>query len=170
MIGDKAGYWRYFTDGRSGERVLGQMQGNGGVAVGLATLRRERALLRSGERHRARFFEPQPGFVRIRRAGKWEYDDPAGWVDWPLATLLVECRACEELRTKWAVCACCERQRVGDEASGVWVGAPVGGYPDDARISHTYCPTCFEARYSDEAIERMAQAERSTSESNGEVA
>jgi hypothetical protein len=100
-VASQHNYWRYFTDRRTGERVLGQMQGNGGVAVGLLTIRREQELRRSGERWQARFFEPIPGHVRIYRPERRDlnYDDPAGWVDWPLETLKVECRACVEMRS-----------------------------------------------------------------------
>lgn len=49
--------------------------------------------------------------------------------------------------TMLVVCKECGRQRLGDAETGVWVAAPVGGYPVGALLSHGCCAACNEARY-----------------------
>ena len=45
------------------------------------------------------------------------------------------------------VCCFCQRQRVDPGEAEIYADAPAGGYPRDARISHTYCPKCLWERF-----------------------
>lgn len=87
---------RYFTDSKRGVRFLGTLLGNGGTAVRLESIRAETDRVRRG--YDCRFFQPVPGVVRIRRWPESSVFDKSSAVDIPLLDLVVECKACVELR------------------------------------------------------------------------
>lgn len=85
-------YIRTFVNTKTGERVRGELQGNGGVAVPLVAIETEIRRAQDGLPSQGRFYEPMPGHVKIHRVGcdAKAYDDPSAFTVMPLVHLKVE--------------------------------------------------------------------------------